>query len=1411
MSFFGQQQTTGTTPQKLTTLSVQTSSYGICMGMAWGTSRVTGNLIWYGDFQAIEHTQEVGGKGGGGTSSTNYTYRTGFALGLVESRLASIGQVWSGKDKTDCGALGLDVFVGAAGQSPWAYLTANHAGEALNYPDLSYVAASAFDLGNNASLPNLAFEIKTLTAGAGGGLDAAPWTIVSDMLSAGGFPAGRLGDLSAYTNWTGASGLFLSPALTEQKRAADAVQEILDITHTAAVASEGVLKLIPYGDTAAVGNGYTFTPSTAPAFDLTDDDFLGLDGDLPIRIKRRAQSDAKNRLVVEFKDRAKEYAANTAPASDEAHIAEFGERPAETVTYDAIKTASVASAVAYLKLQRGLYVLNTYEFRLGWRYCRLEPMDVVTLTHGLLGMVRVPVRITDIEEDTEGTLTITAEDFPQGAGQAPVVPPQPPSGYSVDMNIAPGNAAAPVLFEPPVSLAGQPEIWLATSGGESYGGCAVWVSLDNVTYQQVGVLSGKSRHGVTTAALPLVADPDTTSTLAVDLSVSGGALLGGTADDRDLFNTLCWVGGELVSYQAAALTGVNRYGLTSLRRGAYGTPITAHALGSRVVRCDERVFRYAYDPALIGKTLYVKLQAFNLFGGAFQDLASLTPTAYAVLGAPLGTVAGLALEQAFTGTACAVKWNAYPGAASYTVEVWSGGVKRRTVAGVGSTRYAYAFEDAKADGGPYRSLEFRVYAVAANGTSGSPAVLAATNPQVGGATGISTAAAGASLVVSTNRPADTDYSGTRVWVSATSGFNPSVTTPVYDGPDTWYAAMGLSAGTYYVRVAHYDVFGKDSMTTSGEISVAVTGALGVRSVTSLPANPAAVNGDLAVFLDTGTAAQRGLWGWDGTAWKNTRDGANLVAASVAADRLAVSQLSAITANLGAMTSGSITLDAAGFIRGGSTGYMTGTGIWAGYHSGVYKLHVGNPTGAGFTWDGTVFTIRGADGSVLLASGSGVPYAKVSGVPTSLSGINATEATKLSGIQAGATVGADASNLNVGMGGNLLPNTEFGGGIVAPVALGWNLAGCTFTPLRGDDAWRPASAQCLEIQQGARNGNQYNIGADVHVNGPYGFRASGIPVIPGKRYEFSGKLAAHRADSGLWIHFFDANDVVVPGGAGTGWVTRSSGGRDLSVWTHAAIFAVAPAGAVYAAAYWRKSDTDAGQTTSFAWLCQPYFGEATVAQTVPSTYTPGVGRGAFANLSKITAGNASTYIESAAIGSAQIADAAIDSAKIVSAAVGSAQIADAAIGTAKIGDAQVSTLKIAGEAVTVPRFAESYASVAKTSTGTWTTVLSLPPMPAAGSPVVVLAGVPSGTAHRLLKNGTPIFTFPAMTYQDSYIDGNGVGQTATVAIDSQRIPCVFFDPSPGESVVYSIQAYLQSTFGNGTYSGYRFIYTMGTKR
>lgn len=395
----------------------------------------------------------------------------------------------------------------------------------------------------------------------------------------------------------------------------------------------------------------------------------------------------------------------------------------------------------------------------------------------------------------------------------------------------------------------------------------------------------------------------------------------------------------------------------------------------------------------------VSLEVVGFNGVGQSGPGSRMVATYTIQGTPLRAVTGLVLAEPWVGPDCSVRWDTHDGALGYRVEVWSGATLRRAV-NVSDAQLTYTLAQNKADG-VSRSLTFKVFPKSAVGVGSIPVTLNASNPQIAVPAGISTSGAGGSLSISATRPADIDYSGSRIWMGTTSGS----LALVYDGPDTWYSSIGLAAGVYYVKIAHYDVFGVDGINTSGEIVVNVSGAGGVKVVSALPANPAAVGGELAVFLDSATASQRGLWGWDGTAWKNTRDGANLVAASVAADRLAVSQLSAITANLGAMTSGSITLDAAGFIRGGSTGYMTGTGIWAGYHSGAYKLHVGNPTGAGFTWDGTVFTIRGADGSVLLASGSGVSYAKLSGVPTSLAGINATEATKLAGIESGATVGA----------------------------------------------------------------------------------------------------------------------------------------------------------------------------------------------------------------------------------------------------------------------------------------------------------------------------------------------------------------------------------------------------------------------
>jgi hypothetical protein len=76
----------------------------------------------------------------------------------------------------------------------------------------------------------------------------------------------------------------------------------------------------------------------------------------------------------------------------------------------------------------------------------------------------------------------------------------------------------------------------------------------------------------------------------------------------------------------------------------------------------------------------------------------------------------------------------------------------------------------------------------------------------------------------------------------------------------------------------------------------------------------------------------------------------------------VASLSAISANMGSLTSGTITLDNAGHIKGGQTAYATGSGFYLGYSGATYKFSIGNGAAgvmtSGLTWDGAILDIKG---------------------------------------------------------------------------------------------------------------------------------------------------------------------------------------------------------------------------------------------------------------------------------------------------------------------------------------------------------------------------------------------------------------------------------------------------------------------
>lgn len=171
----------------------------------------------------------------------------------------------------------------------------------------------------------------------------------------------------------------------------------------------------------------------------------------------------------------------------------------------------------------------------------------------------------------------------------------------------------------------------------NWGGCQVLVSTDGNTNALAGTIYRGGRQGVLTATFPSGSDPDSTDTLAVDLTESQGQLISGTSADADNFVTLCFCDGELVSYETATLTTAYHYSLgTYLRRGVYGTPIGSHASGAQFARfgpTDPSLFRYGYPANLAGTTIYVKLPAFNTYGQVLQSPAACTAYTYTLTGA----------------------------------------------------------------------------------------------------------------------------------------------------------------------------------------------------------------------------------------------------------------------------------------------------------------------------------------------------------------------------------------------------------------------------------------------------------------------------------------------------------------------------------------------------------------------------------------------------------------------------------------------------------------------------------------------------------------------------------------------------------------------------------------------------------
>ena len=629
----GGTKTQSTSEKRLQGIQLQRSVYGDTIPLVYGKARVPGSLIWYGNFKSVATTTEQGGKGGGGVSSTSYTYSASLILSLAEGPITSVGTVYVDKAQATLADLGLTLFSGAGGQATWSYLTSDQPSQAVPYDHTAYVAANPLQLGGSAALPTMSFEIVGFLPYGSGIDDAEPAAILADYLSSASHGAqfpylGTITGANSFQTYCIARGVFISPEEVTQRQAAEFVKELMAITNSETVWSAGVLKVIPYADEAITGNGQTYTPDMTPVYALGDDDYV--DDAEPVELIRKPQSERYNRVRVEYLDRSHQYNTAIAEAWDDADIALNGERVMPTINLHAIKTGTLAKQVAQIILQRQLYTVNSYRFKLRPDFSLLEPMDLVSITDSTLSLSNQLVRITSVTDDPDDILTIEVDEVPLGIASAPQYNWELAQGYAANYNVAPGNVSAPLMFAAPALMVGQnggSELWVAVTGSNpNWGGCTVWVSFDDVDYRLVGAITGQARYGVLSATTASHADPDASGTVAVTMANASMQLSGGSqADVDDVRALLIYVDGEIMAFRDATLTGTGAYTLTYLRRGLYGSTPSAHTSGTAFARIDESLAAIPYDPGLAGKTMYIKFASFNIYGRGEQELSAISP------------------------------------------------------------------------------------------------------------------------------------------------------------------------------------------------------------------------------------------------------------------------------------------------------------------------------------------------------------------------------------------------------------------------------------------------------------------------------------------------------------------------------------------------------------------------------------------------------------------------------------------------------------------------------------------------------------------------------------------------------------------------------------------------------------------
>jgi len=570
-------------PATMDSLNMTQVREGTTVALTYGTVKLAGNLIWYGNFRSKAQYQEssmgggkgMGGGGGGGTQRyiSGYKYYIDAWQAICHGKVSLETTYVADKERTV-----------SANSTTWNDGTmdtySDRPGDNANrLLGVAHIFWYKWYLGKNKTyMPTVHYVVQkelddtVITNANHADGSSNPAAIIYDlMVNHSGFLSDDLdideASFQAAADYWEDRDYGLNLVFNSQMDFAQMVRKVLGYVDGILYQDlEGQWKLNPYD------------PTATGTVTLSKSDFLDF------KMARPSYEGTPNVFIGNYTDKDMDYTRRSVAWRNDANVAFVGEKR-KTIDLSGFHNLTIASKRIAEIGKRLSYPAASIEFTTNLGFHSLELGDVIGVSHSDYGIVSMAFRVVSVslEEIDKNQLKFKAIQQVEAMFDDEHWTSGGSAGSGINTVVTPFVNQR--LFELPFSRSWGHDpafLVLAARIGEETG-LSLMFSYDNVDYNLVDNFSGFSQHGTLDEAYPI-------DTKTID--DENGILYTPTREDpefatisrSELFATsrVIIINDEMMTFQTVTPEGDDAYRLTGIIRNRLHTPRQAHSVDDDV-------------------------------------------------------------------------------------------------------------------------------------------------------------------------------------------------------------------------------------------------------------------------------------------------------------------------------------------------------------------------------------------------------------------------------------------------------------------------------------------------------------------------------------------------------------------------------------------------------------------------------------------------------------------------------------------------------------------------------------------------------------------------------------------------------------------------------------------------------------